>query len=212
MTAPIVTDGPSARDAAAEVVARGGIVAIPTDTVYGLATARDDDAAVDRVIALKRRPTEKGIALLLADPGQAHLVGRLTREAAVLARELWPGGLTLVVPARNDVRLAAGAIGATGTVGLRVPDHPCPRRIAAVVGPLAATSANISGQPEAVDAATIADLFGAGLDLILDGGPARVGRPSTVVDCSGDVPRIVRPGAIPADRIEAVLRSAGVGR
>ena len=212
MTAPIVLDGPAAREAAAAVVSSGGLVAIPTDTVYGLAARRDDDRAIERLIALKGRPTDKGIALLLADPEQAAEVGHLTSVAESLARALWPGGLTLVVPARRDVRLAAAVIGAGGTVGVRVPDHPCPRRVAAVVGPIATTSANISGEPEAGDAAAITELFGEALDLIVDGGPVPGGRASTVVDCSTDVPRIAREGAIPAERIEAALRAAGVGR
>jgi tRNA threonylcarbamoyl adenosine modification protein (Sua5/YciO/YrdC/YwlC family) len=187
-------------------------VAIPTDTVYGLAAARDDEAAIERIITLKRRPADKGIALLLADAQQAAVVGTLTEAAVWLARELWPGGLTLVVPIRGDARLAAGLVGDRGTIGLRVPDHPCPRHLAAVLGPVAATSANISGRPEAVDPSAIAELFGAGIDLIVDGGPAIGGRASTVVDCSVATPRVVRQGAVAADRIEAILRAAGVGR
>jgi L-threonylcarbamoyladenylate synthase len=212
MIAPIVPDGPEARQVAAAVVARGGVVAIPTDTVYGLAAARDDEAAVERIIALKRRPAEKGIALLLAEAEQAATIGVLTAAAVCLARELWPGGLTLVVPIQGDTRLAAGVIGERRTIGLRVPDHPCPRALAAVVGPIAATSANISGRPEAVDVTAIAELFGQELDLIVDGGSVFGGRPSTVVECTAETTRIVRQGAIAADRIEAILRTAGVGR
>jgi L-threonylcarbamoyladenylate synthase len=210
--ARIVADGPAARDEAAEIVAAGGIVAIPTDTVYGLAAGRTDQAAIARLQALKGRANDKGIALLLADAEQAAEVALMTPVATALGRALWPGGLTLVVPARPDVGLATAILGPGGTIGIRVPDHPCPRVIAQRCGPLPASSANRSGEPEAADAPAVAALFGQGIELCLDGGPASGAPASTVVDCTTSDPRVLRLGAIDSDRIEAALRVAGVGR
>jgi L-threonylcarbamoyladenylate synthase len=208
----VVADGPAARDEAAEVISGGGLVAIPTDTVYGLAVDPRDPVALARLATAKRRPPEKGIALLLADPDQAALVGLLTPTAAALGHVLWPGGLTLVVPLRADAGLAPAVVGPDGTIGLRVPDHDCPRRIAARAGPLAASSANVSGESEASDAAEISRLFGSLVDLVVDGGPARGGVASTVVDCTAGEPRLLRVGAIDEATIRAVLAASGVGR
>lgn len=212
MTVRIVSDGPRARDEAAVVIASGGVVALPTDTVYGLAAARTDRAAIARLVSMKGRALDKGIAMLLAEPDQAAEVGLLTPLAELLGRALWPGGLTLVVPARPDAGIAEAVLGPGGTVGLRVPDHPCPRRIAEITGPLPATSANVSGGPEAPDGPTIVRLFGAAVDLVVDGGAAGGGPGSTVVDCTATRPRILRLGAVAEQRIDDVLRRAGVGR
>ena len=111
---------------------------------------------------------------------------------------------------RPDVRLPASLTGGATTIGLRVPDHAAPRALAAAVGPLPTTSANISGLPEAHDAIAIVDQLGDGVDLILDGGRATGGPASTVVDCSGALPVVLREGAIPLARIVAVLDAAGV--
>jgi tRNA threonylcarbamoyl adenosine modification protein (Sua5/YciO/YrdC/YwlC family) len=140
----------------------------------------------------------------------------LTPAAEALALALWPGGLTLVVPRNLDrpfpAALSGGELapGALATVGLRVPDHDAPRSIARALGPLPTTSANRSGEPEAADADEIERLLGDALDLVLDGGPARGGPASTVVDVTGDVPRILREGAIPAETVARVLEEAGL--
>jgi L-threonylcarbamoyladenylate synthase len=212
MTVRIVADGPAARAEAAAIVAAGGIVAIPTDTVYGLATERTDAAAIARLQAIKGRSGDKGIAMLLADADQAAEIALMTPVAAVLGRTLWPGGLTLVVPARTGAGTAEAVLGPEGTIGIRVPDHPCPRSIAERCGPIPASSANRSGELEAPDAAAVADLFGPSIDLYVDGGPASGGPASTVIDCTTDRPRVLRVGAIDEDRIAIALRAAGVGR
>lgn len=216
MTRPLAPrlahDGPATRAEAARLITQGGLVAIPTDTVYGLAAAPRDTTALGRLAVAKRRPPDKGIALLLAGPDQAAAVGLLTPLAEALGRALWPGGLTLVVPVRPEAGLAPLVIGPGASVGLRVPDHPCPRRIAALAGPIAASSANVSGEPEAEEASEIARIFGDALDLVVDGGPAPGGVASTVVDCTAAEPRILRVGSIEAARIEAVLEASGVGR
>ena len=190
----------------------GGVIAVPTDTVYGIAVALDTPGGIERLFAAKQRPPDKAIALLLADVAQASAIGELTPAATALATAFWPGGLTLVVPRRADVPLPAaltgGALapGAIPTVGLRVPDHEAPRALARALGPLPTTSANRSGEPELRDADAIDGELGSALELILDGGAAAGGPASTVVDCTGPEPVIRREGAIPADRIEAALR------
>ena len=210
------TDGPAARDEAVRALRDGSVVAIPTDTVYGIAVALDTPGGIERLFAAKQRPPDKAIALLLADAAQAEAIGDLTPAAAALARACWPGGLTLVVPRRVDVPLPAaltgGALapGAVPTVGLRVPDHDAPRALARALGPLPTTSANRSGEPELRDADEIEAALGGALELILDGGPALGGPASTVVDCSGPGPVIRRAGAIPSDDVDAILLRAGL--
>jgi L-threonylcarbamoyladenylate synthase len=128
--------------------------------------------------------------------------------ASALADAFWPGGLTVVVPQRPDVLLPAALTGGAPTIGLRVPAHDAPRALARAVGPLPTTSANVSGLPEARNAGEILAQLGDALELILDGGPAGGGPPSTVVDCTGEIPVVVREGAIPATRVADVLRAA----
>ncbi|HXI80596.1 MAG TPA: L-threonylcarbamoyladenylate synthase [Verrucomicrobiae bacterium] len=208
MTARIVPDDDAGRAAAIEALRAGAIVALPTDTVYGIAVAMDAPGGIERLFAAKRRAPEKGIVLLLADAAQAREIGHWPPAAAALADAFWPGGLTLVVPRRPDVALPEALTGGAATIGLRVPDHPAPRALAAAVGPLPTTSANISGLPEAGDAAAILDQLGDEVGLILDGGTAHGGPSSTVVDCSVDPPRLLRPGAVAITDVEAVLGRA----
>jgi L-threonylcarbamoyladenylate synthase len=216
-----IADGPAGRDEAIRVLRAGDVVALPTDTVYGIAVALETPGGIERLFAAKSRPPDKAIALLLADAGQAADIGELTPAAEALARAFWPGGLTLVVPRRVDRPLPAAltggplAPGAIPTVGLRVPAHDAPRAIARALGPLPTTSANVSGEPEARDAGEIEARLGPALELILDGGPARGGPASTVVDITGDEPRILRSGAIPDEAIARCLAtwpSPEVGR
>jgi tRNA threonylcarbamoyl adenosine modification protein (Sua5/YciO/YrdC/YwlC family) len=134
----------------------------------------------------------------------------MTPAATALAEAGWPGGLTVVVPQRPDVRWPAVLTGGAETIGLRVPAHDAPRALARGVGPLPTTSANVSGLPEAMDAAAIVEQLGDAVDLVLDGGPAHGGPASTVVDCTGSSPRILRVGAIPLVEIAAILDRAGV--
>jgi L-threonylcarbamoyladenylate synthase len=205
VTARIVRDDAAGRAAAAEVLRTGGIVALPTDTVYGIACALATPGGIEALFAAKRRPPEKGVMLLLADAAQAPSIGQWPATAAALADAFWPGGLTVVVPQRADVPLPAALTGGAPTIGLRAPDHDAPRALAAAVGPIPTTSANVSGLPEAGTAEEIVEQLGDTVGLVLDGGPAHGGPASTVVDCTVDPPRIVRVGAIAVERIEAVL-------
>jgi L-threonylcarbamoyladenylate synthase len=210
MSARIVPDDIDGRAEAVTTLRAGGVVAIPTDTVYGIAVALDASGGIERLFQVKRRPPDKGIVLLLDDASQAGSIGVMGPAATALADAFWPGGLTVVVAQRPDVELPPVLTGGGGTIGLRVPDHATPRTLAQGVGPLPTTSANVSGLPEARDAAEILDQLGDGVELILDGGAARGGPASTVVDCSGERPVVLRDGAIPAERLVAVLDAAGI--
>jgi len=210
MTARVVHDDPAGRARAIETLRAGGVVAMPTDTVYGIGVARSTAGGIERLFAAKRRPPDKGIMLLLDDAAQAGEIGVMTPAAVALAAACWPGGLTVVVPQRPDVPLPEALTGGAPTIGLRVPDHDAPRTLARALGPLPVTSANVSGLPEATDADGILKQLGAAVDLILDGGPAHGGPPSTVVDCTGTRPALLRVGAVSAERVAAVLAAAGI--
>jgi L-threonylcarbamoyladenylate synthase len=205
VTARIVADDAAGRETAVEALRDGAIVALPTDTVYGVAVALETSGGIEALFAAKRRPPEKGIILLLSDAAQAPSIGEWPRAAAALAEAFWPGGLSLIVRQRADVSLPAALTGGAPTIGLRVPDHPAPRALAAALGPLPTTSANVSGLPEARTAAEIVEQLGDAIALVLDGGEASGGPPSTVVDVSVDPPRVLRAGAIGREAIERAL-------
>jgi L-threonylcarbamoyladenylate synthase len=206
----IVPDGDAGRDEGVALLRAGSIVAIPTDTVYGIAADLALPDAIERLFAAKRRPPEKAVAVLLAEAAQAWTLGIPSDAARVLAGAFWPGGLTLVLAVRPEVRLPRVLAGGTPTIGVRVPDHACPRALAAALGPLPTTSANLSGAPESRDASDVAATLGDGVALVIDGGPIRGGPASTVVDCTSDRPSILRPGAIPPRVIAEALAAAGI--
>ncbi len=187
---------------------RGGhVIAVPTDTVYGVAADGLNPDAVARLFVVKERPQERAIPLLLADIDDVwHVIRSFPPGAHRLAQAFWPGPLTLVLPAREG--LPAGVLGDRNTVGVRIPDHAWLRDLIRRLGhPLAATSANISGRPPALSAHEVLAQLGGRIPLIVDDGPAPGGVPSTVVDCTGPELRILRPG--PLD--EAALRRVWAG-
>ena len=207
---PVVrTDDTDGRAAAIDVLRAGGIVAFPTDTVYGIAVAIATPGGIQRLFHVKRRAPEKGIVLLIADIEQAEAVGVLSEPARRLARAFWPGPLTLIVPVRPDAPLPGVLTGGgRGTVGIRVPDHPAPRAICAAVGPLPTTSANRSGEADALDAETVVLHLGDGVDLVLDGGRTTGGTASTVLDLTVEPAAVLRLGALGVDRLRTVVAVA----
>jgi L-threonylcarbamoyladenylate synthase len=186
------------------------VVAIPTDTVYGFAAAIDRPDAIDRLYAIKGRPAEKAIPVLIADVLYVdRLTPRLTATAGRLALAFWPGALTLVLPAIPDLPPGVTALSGDGmrTVAVRVPDNALARAIiAAAGGALAVTSANRSGAPPAVEARDVTMLELVPPLLIIDGGRAPGGVPSTIVAATTEIPEILREGAIPASSIAAVAQ------
>ncbi|HLX33771.1 MAG TPA: L-threonylcarbamoyladenylate synthase [Candidatus Limnocylindrales bacterium] len=213
MTARIVPDGPAGRRAALEALQAGGIVAIPTDTVYGIGVGPGVPGGIEALFAAKGRPPDRAVVLLLGDAADAEAIAEPTRAGDVLAKAFWPGGLSIVLPRRPTARfrLSLAEDGdAPPTIGLRVPNHPAPRFLASALGALPTTSANRSRAPEAGTAAAIREQLGESLAVIVDAGPAPGGSPSTVADATGDVVRILRHGAIGIDVIAAVLRAAGL--
>jgi tRNA threonylcarbamoyl adenosine modification protein (Sua5/YciO/YrdC/YwlC family) len=192
--------------AAAEALRDGLVVGIPTDTVYGLAIDPFVPGATDAIFAAKLRPREVALPVLVASVEQAlSLATAVPPMAKALMDRYWPGPLTVVLPRRAD--LAADLGDEDVTVGVRCPDHPVPLALCAKAGPLATTSANRHGEPTSETAAEVADVFGDAVTLVLDGGRAS-GLPSTVVDCTGFEPRLLRQGRIPwAD----ILAAAGSG-
>lgn len=205
MTARVVPDDEAGRALAVNVLCRGGIVAMPTDTVYGVGVALDAPDGLVRLFAAKDRPLDKAIVLLVADVAQAESVGVMTTEARALADQFWPGGLTLVLAQKAGADLPAVLTAGQSTIGVRVPDHDCPRALAHELGPLPVTSANISGLPAATTPEEVLAQLGERIDLVLDDGPARGGVHSTVVDCSGEEPKVLREGAVDREMLSRTL-------
>ena len=195
-------------DDAVCVLRNGGVVAIPTDTVYGLAAAFDDEEAVDRVFRIKSRPSGLAVPLLLDDASSVErYVSDVPESFRALATTFWPGPLTMVLWKSHLVsdKLTAGR----DTVGLRVPDHRLPRYISkSLEKAITGTSANLSGSPSLTTAQEVEAQLGDAVDLVIDGGAARGTTASTVVDLSGNTPTILREGSITLEDIEKAIRRA----
>jgi tRNA threonylcarbamoyl adenosine modification protein (Sua5/YciO/YrdC/YwlC family) len=205
MTDVLVVAAPGALETALAFLRDGEVIALPTDTVYGVAVDGLNPYAIEKLYAVKARPMDKAIPLLLASPGDlSRVVVEIPEGARILANAFWPGALTLVVRARETVPLVLRAEG--DTVAVRVPDHPVPRQLARMLGhPLAATSANISGERDPSTAREVEAQLGGRISLILDGGAVGTGLPSTVVDCTVAPPRVLRVGALAVVEIERAL-------
>jgi L-threonylcarbamoyladenylate synthase len=186
---------------AAAVVRAGGIVAYPTDTLYGLAANPGSAAAVAQLYRIKGRPVDLAVPLIASGIEQIEAAGGLFEPATRrLAGSFWPGPLTLVLPAWAG--LDPGVHAGRGTVGVRVPDHLIARMLAELCGwPITSTSANRSGAPATMDPEEVRRTLGGELDGLIDAGRSPGGLPSTIVDASGGVPRLVRAGAVPWDRV-----------
>ncbi len=183
----------------------GGIVGIPTETVYGIAVVPQPEA-LEAVIRAKQRPEDKGIALLIDGLDQVDSLVEVSAPARRLAKRCWPGALTLVLPLRHPELMPDAVTGGRDTLGLRIPDHPVPRTLARELGPIAVTSANRSGELPARTVAELIDAVGASLALVLDDGPVRGGVASTVVALNVDGSwTLLREGALDRTAISAAL-------
>ncbi len=199
---------PQAIKRAAALIKSGGLVAFPTDTVYGIGVSAFQTEAIERAYQVKGRSTLKAIPILLGDPENAgQITPPLSPVAQKLAEQFWPGPLTLVLPLLPTL---PKNLSPTPTIGLRVPDHQFIQALLQATGPLAATSANISGEPSALTAEDVQSQLGGKLDLILDGGRSRGEMASTVIDCTGDKPILLREGPLTWSDIQAVLKDTTI--
>ena len=190
---------------ALQILREGGLVAFPTDTVYGVGALVFDGKAVESIYVAKQRPIEKAIPVLMADATDMEKVGMDIPEVAYqLAARFFPGPLTCLIPKQPTL---PESVSATETVGVRVPDHEVARALLRAAGPMAVTSANISGQANPSTAQEVLAQLGGRIDLILDGGKTPGGVPSTLVDCTGKDLKILREGPISLAEIRQKLSS-----
>lgn len=188
---------------AIDVLRQGGIVALPTDTVYGLCAVAADDAAVARIYDTKVRRPDQALPIFVASIEQADLVAEVSVPARTLMQRFWPGALTIVLPKRHAYHTRAAAGG--HTIAVRAPGDPVLREIAMQLGPITGTSANIAGQPACHTAAEVRAQLGDAVDFVVDAPIDATGVPSTIVDCAAPDghARILRQGAVSRDDIAA---------
>ncbi len=186
-------------DKAANILINGGIIAYPTETLYGLGAKYDVEQALDRIFTLKKRPEEKTLTLIIGDLSQLSFITDFIPDSAKeLMRNFWPGPLTLVFKAKKSI---SKSLVLDDTVAVRIPGDSFALRLARLVPfPFTATSANISNMPAAQDAATVLNYFGTGVDLIIDGGKTPGEPPSTIVDVSKDDIKVIRKGVIEIEK------------
>lgn len=195
---------PAAIESAVTLLKEGEIIAFPTDTVYGLASDAFHAPGIIKLFEAKGRESNKAISILIGDNSQVKLLtNHMTRVAKKLTERFWPGGLTVIVPRKDTL---PELISTTKNVGIRMPDHPVALELLRSFGPLATTSANLSGGSDPQSAIDVFDQLNGRIPLILNGGVCPGGVPSTVVDCTGEKPVILRYGAIPEEQILAVFK------
>ena len=191
---------------AAEILKNGGLVGMPTETVYGLAANALDGKAVAKIFEAKGRPAFNPLIIHVSDMRHAQEYGEMSEYAQILANAFWPGPLTLIVPRKKDSGISDLATAGLDTVALREPAHPVAQGLIKTSGlPIAAPSANKSGSLSPTTPAHVHDSLGDAVDMILAAGACTVGLESTVLDVSGAVPVILRPGAITAEQIGELL-------
>jgi L-threonylcarbamoyladenylate synthase len=196
-------DHPSALDHAADVLLHGGTVVFPTDTVYGLAALPSNAEYVERLFIIKGRNSARAIAVLIAGAFELEQVAKDPNPTARrLAERFWPGPLTLIVSRHPSL---PDALSPLPTIGVRIPDHPVALALLRKTGPLAVTSANLSGQDNTSTAQEVMKQLDGRVHLVIDGGRTPGGVPSTVVDCTGKEPLILREGPITEEHIRAAL-------
>ncbi|MGB8984805.1 MAG: L-threonylcarbamoyladenylate synthase [Anaerolineales bacterium] len=205
-TEVLPADSSNAIPRALEILKAGGLVAFPTDTVYGVGSLAFDRKAIESIYAAKDRPIEKAIPILIGTLDDLEKVGTDIPETAhKLAARFWPGPLTILVPKRADL---PAAVSATATVGVRVPDHHVARSLLRAAGPMAVTSANISGGENPLTARQVQQQLGGRIALILDGGRTPGGIPSTLMACTDPELRILREGPLSLEELRSALHNS----
>lgn len=206
---PLAPDNPNNRSVASILLREGGVIAFPTDTVYGLGASAFNHAAVSMLFVIKNRSRDQGVPVLIASESQLQEVASDVPDAAyALAEQFWPGGLTLVVPRRAEVPALVAGYG--DTIAVRLPDHPCPQALVqALGGPITGTSANRHNGPEPSSAAEVQRQLGNRLSMILDGGESPAAVPSTIVDTTQHPPKVLRLGGVSLDEMREVCDIAG---
>jgi L-threonylcarbamoyladenylate synthase len=203
LTLILPAEKPAAIESAVTLLKEGEIIAFPTDTVYGLASDAFHAPGIIKLFEAKGRESNKAISILIGTNDQVKLItNHMTRMAKKLTERFWPGGLTVIVPRKDTL---PELISTTKNVGIRMPDHPVALELLRTFGPLATTSANLSGGSNPQSAIDVFDQLNGRIPLILNGGVCPGGIPSTVVDCTGEKPIILRYGAISEEQIMAVF-------
>lgn len=203
-TAILATNDPQAIPTAARIISEGGLIAFPTDTIYGVAGDPLNPDSLRKIYQAKERPDEKALPVLIGALDQlTALVSALSPEVEAIAKSFWPGPLTLVLPKNPNL---PPELTAYPTVGVRMPDHPFTLALLRRTGPLATTSANISGGPNPTTAQNVLDQLGGRIDLILDGGPTPGPTASTVADVSSSPIKILREGPISLSDLQNLSR------
>ena len=201
-TERISADHPNAIQHAVDVLRNNGLVAFPTDTVYGLAAPVQNIESIERLYVVKGRKNTKAIAVLLGDNDQLATVAvDLSKSAQKVAQHFWPGPLTMIVPRHSSLPEILAPL---PTIGVRIPDHPVALALLKAAGPLAVTSANISGADNTMTARQVMKQLKGRVHLIIDGGRTPGGVPSTVIDCTTPEPEILREGPISLKQLRAI--------
>lgn len=194
-----------ALEVSVKVLNKGGLVVFPTDTVYGLASKYNQNDAIQRIYLVKGREQTKALPVLISNLDQIELISTgLTKNARKLITSFWPGALTIILEKRYDLQVP---LSMDSSIGIRIPDDPFVRSIVEQVGPLATTSANLSGLNSATNIDQVLKQIGNVVDLVIDGGECSGGIPSTVVDCRGAEIKILREGIISKEEIITKLNS-----
>jgi L-threonylcarbamoyladenylate synthase len=204
ITERISADHPNAIQHAIDVLRNDGLVAFPTDTVYGLAAPVNNIESIERLYVVKGRNNTKAIAVLLGDSDQLSQVALdLSKSTKKVAKYFWPGPLTMIVPRHPSL---PDILAPQPTIGVRIPDHPVALSLLRAAGPLAVTSANISGETNTVTAKQVIKQLNGRIHLIIDGGRTPGGLPSTVIDCTRPEPEILREGPISLKQLKAIWK------
>ena len=207
-TATLNVRDPGAIQTAKKIIEQGGAIAFPTDTVYGLAVDVFNDIAIRKIFAIKERSMLKALPVLIANMVQLeNLVSRLDKNAKILAEAFWPGPLTMILPKAPGL---PELLSPYPTIGIRMPDYQFTLDLLETTGPLATTSANISGESNPITAQNVLEQLGGRIDLLLDGGETPGAKPSTVLDITGPEIQILREGPILKSDIEALIKKGSL--